>query len=51
MSGNEAWNRNVIVILFTYPVLFNRQRLSNDGVWGIRGEMIRTAPCCVVYDS
>ena len=36
---------------FCLPIPSNRQHLSSDACLGIRGKIIRTALCCVVYDS
>jgi len=33
----------------TYPLSSNRQHLSYDGCLEVRGEIIRTILCCIVY--
>jgi len=39
----------IVISIHTYPLPSNRQHLSYDVCLEVRGEIIRTVPCCIVY--
>jgi len=46
-----SWNISFHDHCSTYPVFSNKQHLSYGGCLEVRGEIIRTVLCCIVYWS
>jgi len=49
--GHNINNCYCFFVQLPLPVIFIRPRYGAMIVWRLRGKIVRTAMCCVVYDS